>query len=454
MIIKHIIELLKKDGEVYVNGLGLFKKIFHEATTEGDQLIPPHNEVTLQEDATGNGVALVMDIANQKKGDVTAADEEVKKWVNNLKKRLKSGKEVAIAGFGAFTEVDGKITFASEDIPYLNAEYEGMEPLAETKKGRKKRVTVAEISTAEIFNHNKTEDPKDEAVTTNEGTPVEPIVTEEPTAVEETEATPVEHIAPEEAGVEEPKTEEPEPEPVKAVAEQPEAEIPTVEEPEEVQKEAVLELEEPIAPISRPTAEPEEEEGDVLSEKKNVHIPKRPKRGTFLVLSLIVIVLLVSGYYLRKQIMAVYHPWRDAHKQTTVTIEKPVPPTDEVADTLAIQDTTDIFTDTFATTDDEDIVVEHIQEIAAKPQPLQPKGGNEIPEMTFEPGKYYVIAGSFISTADARIHIKQCHLESHNPVILRQNGSQRIRVCIGIFATENEAQTYAASVNSKYWVLK
>ena len=143
-----------------------------------------------------------------------------------------------------------------------------------------------------------------------------------------------------------------------------------------------------------------------------------------------------------------YHQWRDSKAVITDTI--PTTPIEPIAEdtTLVVEDTN--FVDTLVTTV---TAVAEPQAVAA--QPTMPTYTNgEIPEVTFEAGKYYVIAGSFITTGEAKSHIKQRHLESYNPVILRQNGSQRIRVCIGIFTNESEAQAFATSANSKYWVLK
>ena len=417
MTIKHIIELLKKDGEVYINGLGLFKTVFHEATTEGDQLIPPHNEVVLQEDATGNGSALVMEIANQKKIDVTAADEEVRKWVSNLKKRIQKSNTVAIASFGTFTDEDDKISFTSADIPYLNTEFEGMEPVAEKKRGRKKKITVAEISTAEVFS-------KEEKGIADRGT----IGAIETIEEEAAAAEPVEPIAEPIAVIEEEHEE--------IVNEEPLADVP---EPV-VEKEVIVE---------EPVEEETKEEDIQLEPDTIVEKPKEPKfRGVFLLLTLIIIGLLVAGYLYRDKIMAMYHQWRDSKAVITDTI--PTTPIEPIAEdtTLVVEDTN--FVDTLVTTV---TAVAEPQAVAA--QPTMPTYTNgEIPEVTFEAGKYYVIAGSFITTGEAKSHIKQRHLESYNPVILRQNGSQRIRVCIGIFTNESEAQAFATSANSKYWVLK
>ena len=439
MIIKHIIELLKKDGEVYVNGLGLFKKIFHEAMTEGDQLIPPHNEVILQEDADGNGFALILALANQENMDVRAADEEVKKWTLSLKQRLQKNEKVALAGFGTFAEEDGKFSFTSEDIPFLNTEFEGMEPVAEKKRGRKKKITVAEISTAAIFNPGQPEEAPKEEPTAEEPAPTveepETVVTEPETATKETvvETEPV---------IEEPETPKVETETVvEETAVEPISAVAETTEKETVMEEKVVETEQENA---QPVIEEE------TPETTDVEVPKPPKfRGIFLLLSILIIGLLVAGYLYRDKIMAYYHKWRDSNAVITDTI--PTTPIEPIAEdtSLVIEDTS--FVDTLVTA----VIATPEQPEQTVVRPVMPaSSNNEIPEIDFEAGKYYVIAGSFVTAGEAKMHIKQRHLESHNPVILRQSGSQRIRVCIGIFTTESEAQAYAASVNSKYWVLK
>lgn len=78
----------------------------------------------------------------------------------------------------------------------------------------------------------------------------------------------------------------------------------------------------------------------------------------------------------------------------------------------------------------------------------------EFPKTFFQKGKYYVIAGSFISENDAAIHIKERSLQHLNPLLLYQEGNNRIRVCIGIYDNENEANAFVNKTNRNYWVLK
>ena len=50
-------------------------------------------------------------------------------------------------------------------------------------------------------------------------------------------------------------------------------------------------------------------------------------------------------------------------------------------------------------------------------------------------------------------HIRQKNLDQYSPVIVVQEG-KNLRVCIGVFDTEEEAEQFAKGVNSQYWVLK
>jgi cell division protein FtsN len=93
-----------------------------------------------------------------------------------------------------------------------------------------------------------------------------------------------------------------------------------------------------------------------------------------------------------------------------------------------------------------------VQEVKSNSNPTTTNGN--IPIIDFESGKFYVIAGSFIKQSDAELHIKQKSLQRYNAKIVKQNGNNRLRVCIGIFDTENEAINFAAKIDKNYWVLK
>lgn len=74
--------------------------------------------------------------------------------------------------------------------------------------------------------------------------------------------------------------------------------------------------------------------------------------------------------------------------------------------------------------------------------------------INFESGHYYAIAGSFYNEKDVETHIRHKGLDQYSPKILLQDGVKNLRVCIGIFNTEEEAEAFAKGVNQQYWVLK
>jgi nucleoid DNA-binding protein len=74
--------------------------------------------------------------------------------------------------------------------------------------------------------------------------------------------------------------------------------------------------------------------------------------------------------------------------------------------------------------------------------------------LSFQQGKYYVIAGSFVNEEDALRHIKQKKLEKYNAKLVIHPQSQRLRVCIGVFDNEKDAELFAAQIDKNYWVLK
>ena len=117
---------------------------------------------------------------------------------------------------------------------------------------------------------------------------------------------------------------------------------------------------------------------------------------------------------------------------------------DEEADTVdeAIESTT------------EEVIPEETIAQEVKPAPKPTATNENIPIIEFESGKFYVIAGSFVKQSDAELHIKQKSLQRYNAKIVKQNGNNRLRVCIGIFDTENEAINFAAKIDKNYWVLK
>ena len=77
--------------------------------------------------------------------------------------------------------------------------------------------------------------------------------------------------------------------------------------------------------------------------------------------------------------------------------------------------------------------------------------GLSFQNITFEKGKYYVIHGSLPSDADCAKHVRQACLQKYNPSILITPGDWHRRVCLGVFTSESEAESFASNIN-KAWV--
>ena len=74
--------------------------------------------------------------------------------------------------------------------------------------------------------------------------------------------------------------------------------------------------------------------------------------------------------------------------------------------------------------------------------------------LSFEKGKYYVIAGSFLKETDALRHIKEKKLEKYHAKLVLEPQNPRLRVCIGVFDNEIDAGNFAAEIDKSYWILK
>ena len=74
--------------------------------------------------------------------------------------------------------------------------------------------------------------------------------------------------------------------------------------------------------------------------------------------------------------------------------------------------------------------------------------------LSYQKGKYYVIAGSFLKEEDANRHIKNEKLEKYQAKLIIHPDNPRIRVCIKIFDNEKDAVLFAEQFKKNYWVLK
>ena len=148
----------------------------------------------------------------------------------------------------------------------------------------------------------------------------------------------------------------------------------------------------------------------------------------------------VLGYLFRQQLLIAFNYLKErisAPKEAVVTEE----PETAAEDTATYEEEITIAEDTV------------VEPEVYTPEVVRNTASGNYPVIRFEPGHFYVIAGSLPNEQDAVRHIRQRNLDQYEPKIVMQPGAN-LRVCIGIFDTEEEAVTFAKNINPKYWVLK
>ncbi len=185
-------------------------------------------------------------------------------------------------------------------------------------------------------------------------------------------------------------------------------------------------------------------EEDTEDEEDTV-VPQKRRSLHWLFILIIIIAIAVLGFLFRKQIMDTVH--RIQHK-TETTAE---PATDEsVTDESAADDLE-------ADVPSEEELTDETADVASEPwspEVVKSTADGKYNYIRFESGHFYVIAGSLTNEKDAELHIRQKGLDARSPYLLLQDNVSNIRVCIGIYDTEEEAESFAKSINQHYWVLK
>ena len=463
---------------MFIERLGEFRLRMKHAEIKNDTVYPPYNEVVFSpEESDENNFVLANLVSREKQCLFTEANEMLTAWVDELLAALQHNKSVTYEGFGTFMlDKKGNLSFENEIIPQLNSLFEGMEPIGlthpiaavpEEEEALDEEDTATDVVT-EV----------EEPVGANNDSPVEPEPVVEPEQVVEPEpvieSEPV--VEPEPAEEPEPvvqpeTVEEPvganndspvEPEPVVAsepvVEPEPVIESEPVVEPEPVvESEPVIEPEPVVEP--EPNVEPEpvvdepddeddddddeddeedEEEDDDDDEKK------RHRLAWLWILLLLLAVLGALGYIFKDKLTDCYHQWRE-RKQSVEQVVTTDEQLDRTAESVTAEEPETVV--------DESETVEEPAPEAYTPEVLKQTADGKYNYIRFEPGHYYAIAGSFPGEADVERHIRQKGLDQYSPVIVVQEG-KNLRVCIGVFDTEEEAEQFAKGVNSGYWVLK
>lgn len=448
MIIKNIIRALQTEETVYLSSLGIFRCVRMEAAISDNKITPPQVIIQFQEDKDANGFAFATKLSQWEQITIVDAYEMSNRWIDELKAAINNNQSVTYNNFGTFRR--GKkeeIIFESAYIQELNIDFEGMNPLVITPTG----IISEEIT--EVVENQETPQagttppqviPEPEEVETlpTDSETTEPMKDEYRQEVENVEVETEPKSA--ETPLETSTTIETEKQPENNDC-QPETEEPEIEESETEESQE-----------RDDTHEIEEEEEEEEEEDKG----KRKRRWEIWLFIFIILASIgVLAALFDDELIYIYQKIIDKRKTNTeLTTPSDVTDNDEIPNLKTtpneeVDEEADTVDEAIESTTEEVIPEETIaQEV--KPAPKPTATYENIPIIEFESGKFYVIAGSFVKQSDAELHIKHKSLQRYNAKIVKQNGNNRLRVCIGIFDTENEAINFAAKIDKNYWVLK
>lgn len=440
MIIKNIIRALQTEETVYLSSLGIFRCVRMEAAISDNKITPPQVIIQFQEDKDANGFAFATKLSQWEQITIVDAYEMSNRWIDELKAAINNNQSVTYNNFGTFRR--GKkeeIIFESAYIQELNIDFEGMNPLVITPTG-----IISEEITEVVENQE----------TPQAGT-TPPQVIPEPEEVE---------TLPTDSETTEPMKDEyrQEVENVEVETEPKSAEMPletstTIEtEKQPENNDCQPETEESETEESQERDDTQEIEEEEEEEDKG----KRKRRWEIWLFIFIILASIgVLAALFDDELIYLYQKIIDKRKTNTeLTTPSDVTDNDEIPNLKTtpneeVDEEADTVDEAIESTTEEVIPEETIaQEV--KPAPKPTATNENIPIIEFESGKFYVIAGSFVKQSDAELHIKQKSLQRYNAKIVKQNGNNRLRVCIGIFDTENEAINFAAKIDKNYWVLK
>ncbi len=511
----YIIKALQKGESICVNDLGTFSLHYVPANISGKVISAPHNIVTFDAHTGSADYAFTDLVCFEKKCLITQASNDITQWVEELKQALNHNKSVTFEGFGTFSLNDkGKISFSCDHIPELNLEFEGLEDLHTDNlwRGENEELRIkneeCRIENEELRTENEEsqiEEPETEDVRTDNEEPRPETVklrTENEELRTETEEEPViyrsslaedeeSQIANRKSQIEEPETEDGrlETEDVRRETEDEESQIENrksqVEEQETDDEEPVIyrssladdeksqiegqetedlrrktedeesqienrksqieevETEDGRRETEDERPETEDEESQVANRKS--HTAHRKWLWWLLVL-LLLAALGAAGYLFRDKLTPVYENVKEKFSKK----EKVETPTE--AETIEVVTPVE---EAEEMEPEEEPVEEVAEETPAyTPEVVKRTADDKYPYIRYEAGHYYAIVGSLPSEGDAVRHIRNRGLDQYEPKLVMQNGVGNIRVCIGIFDSEEEAEAFAKGTGLKYWILK
>ena len=193
-----------------------------------------------------------------------------------------------------------------------------------------------------------------------------------------------------------------------------------------------------VEPEPEPESEPEEEEETNVEEDETA--PKK-RWGWIVFVVVLLLALGVVGWLFKDNLLDFYHQKFDKQVVTDTTAVVEETPEPIVTDTVAE-------TDTIGFVEEEPVMEEPAPEV-------KPFDINNLEHIQYESGKYYLVHGSFSQETDCVRHIRSHHFETYSPTVLHQSGNSRLRVCLGVFNSEEESNQFATTHGIKdAWTLK
>jgi len=183
-----------------------------------------------------------------------------------------------------------------------------------------------------------------------------------------------------------------------------------------------------------------------IKDKRLILVKKTKKRDKFWFLFTIILAMLTLGIlFFKTTIYEYYQTILLKITETAVVKDK------EIEEVVNNNETTETEKNAMNTSDKFINDVEKTKEVDAK-NVLQKKINDVY--IPYQVGKYYVIAGSFLKEEDALRHIKQKKLEKYQAKLIVQPHNSRVRVSIGVFDNERDAEKFIHQIDKNYWVLK
>jgi hypothetical protein len=427
MIINSIIRFFQSDNELTINKLGKFSKKYVASKLEGDQLLPPKVILEFEYIDDVNGFSFVDKISQWESLRLLDADDQVSKWVKELKNAIQNNKSVSFEDFGTFYMNPSEIIcFDSDIIRELNSEYYGFSPvhvMKTTENGQ--RTTDDGLQTTD-----EGQETGDERQMTGDGS----------------QETGDEGL---ETGDEKQETED---NGLQTSDEGLETGDTTQESGEVVE---TIEVAEEITEVAK-----------VVEDEEDVVIPVQKRKSRWLERTIFILIILgaigLVGYLFRTDLKKLYDKQFNQNTPVVTPTASPVLDISSTDDINQELDTTDLNNSETIETENENPVqpaINSTQVNSTNTTPQKPvqivnnqNNSNDISSISFEKGKFYVIAGSFGKKGDAIQHIKDKKLAQYNPVLLVADS--RVRVCIGTYKTEAEASAFAKKIDQSFWVLK